>query len=206
MTLHTTYFGPVAWYAQIARGAAATVSTADIYRKQTDRNRCRIMTANGPQLLTVPVTLPASSRGGKCPICQVRISDHGNWRHQHWNALRSAYQESPFFEYYADDLLPFFEKRWTYLLDFNMEICHTMCGLLDISPNISLTPSFSDAQPTDASIADLREAIRPKHPAEDPAFSPRRYYQVFEQRHGFLPNMSILDLLFNMGNESVLYL
>ena len=107
-TLHTTYFGPVSWYAAIANGGGAAISASEDYRKQTERNRCRIATANGVQLLTVPVTLPPSAQGGKCPIRQVRISDHGNWRHLHWQALQAAYGMSPFFDYYADDLRPFF--------------------------------------------------------------------------------------------------
>ena len=88
-----------------------------------------------------------------------------------------------------------------------MDICRKMCELLDIEPNISLTDHYiSREEAGDLGIADFRDAIRPKHPLPDPDFEPRRYYQVYEQRHGFLPNMSILDLLFNMGNESVLWL
>ena len=93
------------------------------------------------------------------------------------------------------------------LYSFNMDICRKMCELLDIEPNISLTDHYiSREEAGDLGIADFRDAIRPKHPLPDPDFEPRRYYQVYEQRHGFLPNMSILDLLFNMGNESVLWL
>ena len=137
----------------------------------------------------------------------VRISDHGNWRHLHWNALASAYGESPFFEFYADDIRPFFERRWTFLYDFNMEICAKICDLIGIEPDVEPTsgyiPADSDAL---AGVADFRDVIRPKHPLPDAEFTPRRYYQVYERKHGFIPNLSILDLLFNMGNEALLYL
>ena len=140
-------------------------------------------------------------------IKDVRISDHGNWRHLHWNALQSAYGESPFFEYYQDDIRPFFEKRWTYLLDFNEEIRSKMSELIDFEPNVKLSEEFTAyGSQFKEECADYREAIRPKHPADDPDFTPKPYYQVYAQKHGFLPNLSILDLLFNMGPESIFYI
>ena len=203
--LSSTYFGPVQWYQKLCRHGHVAIERYDHFMKQTDRNRCVIAAANGPQALTVPV-----EKGETQPLLMkdVRISDHGNWRHLHWQALQSAYGESPFFEFYADDLRPFFEKRWTWLFDFNLDITQTMCELLDIQPTIELTSEFVPAagnlgQP---SLKDFRAAIHPKHPLPDSEFEPRRYYQVYESRHGFQPNLSILDLLFNMGNESVLYI
>ena len=203
--LSSTYFGPVQWYQKLCRHGHVAIERYDHFMKQTYRNRCVIAAANGPQALTVPV-----EKGETQPLLMkdVRISDHGNWRHLHWQALQSAYGESPFFEFYADDLRPFFEKRWTWLFDFNLDITHKMCELLDIQPTIELTSEFVPAagnlgQP---SQKDFRDAIHPKHPLPDSEFEPRRYYQVYESRHGFQPNLSILDLLFNMGNESVLYI
>ncbi|MGM9705656.1 MAG: WbqC family protein [Prevotella sp.] len=197
--LSSAYFGPVQWYQKLHRYDRCTIERHDNYVKQTYRNRCVIATANGPQTLTVPIE---RYDGDKCPMRDIRISDHGSWRHLHRNALVSAYGESPFFDYYADDVLPFFERRWTYLFDFNMEIMSTMCSLLDIEPTVDA----SDEYLTDADADDYRDAIRPKHPLDDPSFEPRPYYQVYALRHGFLPNISILDLLFNEGPESVLYL
>ncbi len=203
--LSSTYFGPVQWYQKLCRHGHVAIERYDHFMKQTYRNRCVIAAANGPQTLTVPV-----EKGETQPLLMkdVRISDHGNWRHLHWQALQSAYGESPFFEFYADDLRPFFEKRWTWLFDFNLDITQKMCELLDIQPTIELTSEFVPAagnlgQP---SLKDFRDAIHPKHPLSDSEFEPRRYYQVYESRHGFQPNLSILDLLFNMGNESVLYI
>ena len=217
--LSTTYFGPIQWYQKLCRYPRVLIEQHETFQKQTYRNRCLIATTQGVQPLTVPIE-HAPSAGN--PL----LSDHGNWRHLHWQALQSAYGDSPFFEYYEDDLRPFFaEHRWERLIDFNEAIRQTMCELLDIQPSVSLTTSYVpprqdlqqvrkegqssqteyndlQSEPTD----DFREAIRPKHPLPDADFTARPYYQVFAQKHGFLPNLSILDLLFNMGPESIFYL
>lgn len=202
--LQTTYFGPVQWYQKLYRYDRCVIEQYDSYQKQTYRNRCIIAMANGLQALTVPVENEKGEMGnGKCLMRDVRISDHNQWRRVHWNALQSAYSESPFFDYYADDIRPFFEKRYEFLIDFNEAIRQTVCDLLDIHPNVSYTSNFS-LQPS--AIDDYREVINAKHPQPDADFQPRRYWQVFEDRHGFQANLSILDLLFNMGNEAVFYL
>ena len=204
--LSSTYFGPVQWYQKLNTYPTVCLERYDHFVKQTYRNRCVIPTTQGAQILTVPVE---RTGGEKCLMKDIRISDHGNWRHLHWNALMSAYGESPFFEYYADDIRPFFEKRWDYLFDFNLEITQTLCELLDIHPNISLTDEYipSEGEGIHQQLwDDYREAIRTKHPAEDSSFIPKKYWQVYQQKLGFLPNMSVLDLLFNMGNESLFFL
>ena len=268
--LSTTYFGPVQWYQKLNRHRCI-IEQHDNFVKQTYRNRCVIASANGPQTLTVPIE---RYDGMKCAMRDIRISDHGNWRHLHWQALVSAYGETPFFEYYADDIRPFFEeRRWKYLLDFNLDITHTLCSLLDVRPDLSLSDHYIDANETicgggglDGAAAglsgavegfgeavkgldkaaesfrrakgidgaveslggavkglngaaeslgsssacslfvDYRDAIRPKHPLPDAEFEARPYYQVRAQRHGFLPNLSVLDLLFNEGPEGIFWL
>ena len=254
--LSTTYFGPVQWYQKLNRHHCI-IEQHDNFVKQTYRNRCVIASANGPQTLTVPIE---RYDGMKCAMRDIRISDHGNWRHLHWQALVSAYGETPFFEYYADDIRPFFEEhRWKYLLDFNLDITHTLCSLLDVRPDLTLSDHYIDADETicgggslNATAAgfeeavkgldgaaesfgeavkglggangldgaaeslgsssacslfvDYRDAIRPKHPLPDVEFEARPYYQVRAQRHGFLPNLSVLDLLFNEGPEGIFYL
>jgi hypothetical protein len=205
--LSTTYFGPVQWYQKLYRHEEVQIEQWESFLKQTYRNRCLIATTQGIQALTVPV-----ERGTSQQIRDIRISDHGNWRHLHWNALVSAYGESPFFEYYQDDIRPFFERRWVYLFDFNEDIREKMCELLDIQPKVTFSSTYH--HPADISLtshllpltSDYREAINPKHPQPDPEFEPKPYYQVYQQKHGFLPNLSILDLLFNMGPESIFYL
>lgn len=251
--LSSTYFGPVQWYQKLNRHRCV-IEQHDNFVKQTYRNRCVIASANGPQTLTVPTE---RYDGLKCPMRDIRISDHGNWRHLHWQALVSAYGETPFFEYYADDLRPYFEeRRWDYLLDFNLDIMHTLCSLLDVRPTLSLSDHYittdaptavhaatttahaaatattggSDSMGEEAELnaesklfeeakgvgcmgeeagsnfIDLRDAIRPKRPLPDSEFDPRPYYQVRAARHGFLPNLSVLDLLFNEGPEGIFWL
>ena len=199
--LSSAYFPPVQWMQKLHRYKHVIIERNDNFCKQTFRNRCLIATANGVQALTVPIE---RYEGAKCPMRDIRVSDHGEWRHLHWNAIVSAYGESPFFDYYADDLRPFFERKWEFLLDFNMEIAMKLCELLGVRPDISFTDSYADAAEINAD--DFRDAIRPKHPLPDPSFEPRPYYQVYAQRHGFQPNMSALDLLCNEGPEGIFYL
>ena len=194
----TAYLGPIQQYAKMVQYPVVYLECCENYVKQTYRNRCTIAAANGPLSLSVPIIKPDSL---KCLTKDIRISDHGNWRHLHWNALCSAYNMSPFFEYYADDFAPFYEKRFTFLLDFNEQLRELICSLLDISPDIQQTETY---EPTVAH--DFSEPIQPRHPLPDPDFTPRPYYQVFQEKFGFQPNLSIVDLLFNMGPESLLYL
>ena len=199
--LSSAYCAPVQWYQKLNRYDAVVVEQYDNFLKQTYRNRCIIATANGAQTLTIPVEKGDTD---KCLMRDVRISDHGNWRRLHWNALATAYGDSPFFDYYVDDLRPFYEQRFAFLLDFNMQMTAKLCELLDITPNISLSEEY--VKDVESGVDDFREVIRPKHPMPDADFIPKPYYQVYAQRHGFIPNLSILDLLFNMGNEALFYL
>ena len=235
--LSSTYFGPVQWYQKLNRYDECLMERHESFIKQTYRNRMIIATTNGPLSLTIPTNHDTSMA-----MKDIRISDHANWRHVHWNALLSAYGESPFFEYYQDDIRPFFEKKYEFLFDFNMETTEKMIELLDIRPKISITEeyilseerrvkseettfggqgesqfdSIADHKVQSSnlkvqskevqSIVDFRDAIRPKKPLPDAEFAPKRYYQVYEQKYGFQPNMSILDLLFNEGNEAIFYL
>ena len=197
--LQTTYFGPIQWYQKLHRFDHCMIEQYDSYQKQTYRNRCLIATANGVQALTVPV----EHNNDRMLVKDLRISDHNQWRRIHWNALQSAYSESPFFEYYADDIRPFFEKRYDFLVDFNEAIRETVCKLIDIQPQIEYTSAYNSQW---QESADYRDVIHAKHPLPDNDFEAKPYWQVFQHKHGFLANLSILDLLFCMGPESVFYL
>lgn len=194
--LSTAYLAPVQYYSKLTIFDEIRIEAEENYPKQTYRNRCLIATTNGIQALSVPVEKPDTL---KAPTRDIRISDHGNWRHLHWNALVSAYNMSPFFEYYADDFRPFYEKKYKYLIEYNNALQTMICGLLDIQPNISYTRTYEPIVKND-----FRNIIDPRHPLPDEAFVSHPYYQVFRDKHGFQPNLSIVDLLFNMGPESVL--
>ena len=206
--LQTTYFGPIQWYQKLYRYDHCLIEQYDSYQKQTYRNRCLIATANGVQALTVPVESDKREViSDKCLVKDIRISDHNQWRRVHWNALQSAYNESPFFDYYADDLHPFFERKYNFLVDFNEAIRQKICELIDIQPQVEYTSLYTLAiTPQTSALVDYRDVIHAKHPQPDDTFEAKRYWQVFQHKHGFLPNLSILDLLFCMGPESVFYL
>ena len=201
--ISTAYLGPIQLYTKLLAYDQICLEAQENYLKQTYRNRCIIAAANGPQALTVPIVKPDTL---KCLTKDIRISDHGNWRHLHWNALVSAYRMSPFFEYYEEDFAPFYEKKYEFLFDFNEELCRLVCELIDIHPVIERTAEYKMEFTVDE--ADFREIIHPKKDfrTADTAFVPQPYYQVFESKLGFLPNLSIIDLLFNMGPESLLIL
>ena len=201
--LSSAYLAPVEYYSKLLNYDKIFIEQHDHYMKQTYRNRCTIAGPEGELALSIPTVKPEEP---KCPMKDIRISDHGNWRHLHWNAIESAYNSTPFFEYYKDDFSPFYEKKYEFLTDFNEELCRLVCELIDIQPAIERTKEYkTDFAPNEI---DFREAIHPKKDFHrtDPEFIPQPYYQVFEARHGFLPNLSIIDLLFNMGPESLLIL
>lgn len=169
----TAYLGSIQYYRKLLReGLPIDLSVS--YRKQTCMNRCYIDSPHGALALSVPVVNPH----GRTPVGEILISEHGNWRHQHWNALVSSYRQTPYFDYYAEDFYPFYhEQRWQKLADFNADLHTTVMRLLEPYPLLEESRC-------------LREP----------------YYQLFAPRHGFIEDLSIVDLLFNMGPESVYYL
>lgn len=196
MILSTSYFGPVSWYRHIACTMQPVyIDAQERFVKQTNRSRCKIATANGVQTLSVPLTYNNGD-----VITDVRISDHNNWRHLHWQALSSAYGSSPFFEYYADDIRPFFNPDWEFLYDYNRDITLKMCELIGINPDIR----GKGVQPLEEEKIHFVRTSHPIQQENEPAL--REYYQVFRHRHGFIADLSILDLLFNMGPEAILWL
>ena len=194
---HPLYLAPVPLYAQLFAADTLVVDTFSPFVKQTFRNRAIITTENGTQNLTIPVV-----HSGIQAMRDVRISEHGNWRHLHWNAIVSAYRKSPFFDYYADDFAHFYEERDGFLMDFNLRLHTVVCNLLGLEREIRLVTNKDDCN----TACDARPIAEPKALATIENYTAQPYYQVFAQRNGFIPNASIADLLFNMGPEALIVL
>ena len=193
----TAYFAPVHFYARFLQHTCVYIEQYENFAKQTYRNRCVILGSNGPVSLIVPVV---KGRGPKVLITDLQISYDEGWQRNHWQTIVSAYNSSPYFEYYQDELLPFYQKKTKFLLDYNLKIHATLCDFLEIENPVKLTTDF-ECVPDET--LNLREVISPKNRRKsDPAFIAREYTQVFTEKFGFLPNLSILDLLFNEGPNS----
>ena len=193
--LSTSYFGPVQYFSKFILYPFRYIEQFDHYAKQTYRNRCVIAGANGSLVLSIPVRKGANH---KTPVKEVRIDYSRDWRKLHWKGLESSYRQSPFFEYYMEDLHTLLQKSHLFLLDLNLEILDYMLAALDISGTYTLTSEYG--KPGSLSCVDNRENIHPKADAGlDPYFRAEPYAQVFGERSGFLKNLSIVDLLFNEG-------
>ena len=194
--IHPTYFPNIANFVAIAKAEEVTFETDDNFLKQTYRNRSYIYAANGKLLLNIPVIHTQKNRQ---KYRDVKISQDTNWQDLHWKSLLSAYRTSPFFEYYEDELEPLFKTKTNYILDFNLKCFETICDCLQIEIDFSKTDTY---QKNVENKSDFRFLVNAK--TEEPTFEP--YTQVFDTKHGFLNNLSILDLLFNEGPNALNYL
>jgi len=196
--LETQYLPPIQYFTKLTSGEPVYIEQWEHYQKGTYRNRCHIAAANGLTRLTIPLI---KGKNEQQAIREVRIAYFEPWQRQHWQSIRSAYGNSPFFEFYADALQPFYEKPFPFLFDFNLELLQTLLKLLRMDVKLQLTDAYVEVVPPD--WTDLRNAIHPKPHLQkpDPHFTPKPYHQVFEDRYAFLPNLSMLDGLFCLGKS-----
>ena len=193
--LPTAYLPSIQWFVYLLKAEKVSIEQHETYPKQTYRNRCEIATANGKLALTIPVV---KVNGNHTKTHELAIADFEKWQLLHWRAMVAAYANSPYFLYYQDELEPFYTRKYDNLLKFNIEITKTLMRLLGIKKNMELTSTF---EPKPAGVLDLRNEITPKKPFTQ--FPLPAYWQVFQDRNGFYPGLSIVDLLFNMGPESL---
>ncbi len=195
--LSTAYLAPVQYFTKLFKYDEVFIEKHENFIKQSYRNRCKIYGANGELSLSIPVKKISL----KTKIKDLLIDYDTNWQKLHWKSIESAYRSSPFFEFYEDDLKPFYEKKYKFLLDFNIEIQNMVLEHLDIDVNLKFTDKYCHILTEE--IDDLREKIHPKKKENDPDFITVEYTQVFQGKYGFIPNLSIIDLLFNEGPNAI---
>ncbi|MDN3677387.1 WbqC family protein [Flavobacterium paronense] len=194
--IHPSYFPSISHFVAIANADIVTFETEDNFQKQTNRNRMFIYSPNGIQLLNVPIK---HSKEKHQRIKEVKIENDFDWQKQHFKSLEAAYRTSPFFEYFEDDILPIFQKKHTFLMDLNLETMAIVLKCLRLEFDYNETAEyFHDINDK----TDLRNLINGKK--DTSLFEP--YTQVFGNKHGYLNNLSILDLLFNEGRYALDYL
>lgn len=196
--LHPSYFPNISTFATMARYPVCW-EVWDNYQKQTYRNRCYICTDQGRHMLSIPIK-HIGGKHGRQLYRDVRLDNTYPWQRQHWRTLQTAYRASPFFEFFEADLEPLYTKKFRYLLDFNFHTIELICECLNITRPTQMTETYMEAE-TD--MIDGRMLINAKKELQ---VDYKPYTQVFQDRHGFVPNLSILDLLFNEGNAANTYL
>lgn len=196
--VHPTYFPSISHFVALLQAENITFEMEDNFQKQTNRNRTYIYSPNGIQLLNIPIK---HSKTAHQKTKDIQIEPDFDWQKQHFKSLEAAYRSSPFFEYFEDDIRPIFEKKHRFLMDLNFEIFELLAKCLRIKLDYTTTTEYF--QETDASTTlDFRFLANGKK--DKSVFE--SYPQVFDDKHGFINNLSILDLLFNEGKFTIDYL
>ena len=191
-----TYFPSISHFAVMAQSETVTFEIEDNFQKQTNRNRTYIYSPNGIQLLNIPVKHTKNSHQ---KTKDIQIETEFDWQKQHFKSLEAAYRSSPFFEYFEDDIYPIFEKKHTYLIDLNWEVFEIVCKCLRMDVPYQTTTEYFKEVPDYTDFRNLANGKKDNNQFES-------YTQVFDDKHGFINNLSVLDLLFNEGKFAADYL
>lgn len=215
LLLETAFMPPVSYFAAIAEEftlsygrvvslvpARLRLEACENYQKQSYRNRCRIYAAGGVESLTLPVVHEGGT--SSLPIREIRVDWSRDWLPRMERAIVSAYESSPYFEYYRDSLFDILESRPEKLFDLNISLIHYFLGKIGISADIDFSTEYERPGETAPGIRDLRGIIHPKRPSILQTEKP--YWQVFAAKYGFRSDLSVMDLLFNEGPDSISYL
>ena len=197
MVFQPTYFSPVYQFQKLIKSDTVIFEVFDNYQKQTYRTRCSIYGANGKLSLNIPIK---HHNGVRQKTRDIKIENAFPWQKNHFKSLENAYRSSPYFEFYEDELIPFYNKEYTYLLDFLLETQKWSFDTLQLDIDFQKTKEFITHYPKDEDYRYLSDAKSKE------TFPVQAYNQVFAQKHGFIPNLSILDLLFNEGPNALNFL
>ena len=196
LLLPSSYFGPALHFALIAQHNEYAIECKEHFVKQSFRSRCEIYGANGKLKLIVPL----KKWHHRDTIDSVAISYDEDWQKLHWRSITSAYRTSPYFEFYEEVIKPLFFLKINSLVAYNQEVENTLKQLLKLNARENYTESYQEQS------TDWRKLLHPKNKELYGKVSFPKYIQVFEEKCGFIPNLSILDLLFNLGPNSKTYL
>jgi hypothetical protein len=196
--LPSSYFPSITYFSKVLADDEIVLDQHEHFIRQTLRNRCLIAGPNGIQKLVIPVK---HTNGLPFSMKEVRISNEQSWQRQHWRSLSAAYNRSAFFEFYQDDFYPFYHTKFEFLIDFNTELINMVIQCLGIKISVNYSEKYYPEN--DPSIQDYRYLSEQEKVAE---FTQKAYPQVFSGKFGFIPGLSIADLLFNAGNASLNYL
>lgn len=194
--IYPTYFPSISQFAAIAQADKITLETEDNFQKQTNRNRMYIYSPNGMQLLNIPVK---HSKDSHQKTKDVRLETAFDWQKQHFKSLEAAYRTSPFFEYFEDDLMPVFQKKHEFLLDLNLLTMEIVEKCLRAKFDYLRTTEYFHEVPNQTDLRILANGKKDLNQLET-------YSQVFDEKYGFINNLSVLDLLFNEGKFALEYL